>query len=199
MTLRRALDELEARRVVERRHGAGTFVRRPAVAQPLMATSFHEDMVRRGYRPSSTIVDDVIEQADADLAARLEIGEGDPVLVVRRLRSADDEPIALETLHVPAARAPGLSADDLVTGSFYVLLRERFGRRVARGRQTVAPVVPSDADAALLEIDSGTAAFRFVRVSRDHGGEVVELVDAIYRADRYLIEMDLVPPSDGLT
>lgn len=199
MTVRRALEELEARRIVVRRHGAGTFVRRPAVAQPLMATSFHEDMTRRGYRPSSQLVDDVTKQADAELAERLEIGEGDPVLVVRRLRRADDEPIALETLHVPAARTPGLSAADLASGSFYVLLRERFGRRVASGRQTVAPVVPSDADAALLEIASGTAAFRFVRVSRDHHGDVVELVDAIYRADRYLIEIDLLPPSDGRT
>lgn len=197
MTVRRALDELEARRIVERRHGAGTFVRRPAAAQPLMATSFHEDMRRRGLRASSRLVGDTTEYATVDLASRLEIAEGDPVLVIRRLRLADDEPIALETLHVPADRVPGLVGADLAAGSYYAVLRERYGRRVASGRQSVAPVVVEADDAGLLGIAPGTAAFRFLRISRDHQGEVVELVDALYRADRYLIEIDILPPSEG--
>jgi GntR family transcriptional regulator len=197
MTVRRALDELEARRVVERRHGAGTFVRRPSAAQPLMATSFHEDMRRRGYEPSSRLVSSDTVAADPDLAARLEIAAGGPVLVVRRLRLADAEPIALESLHVPVERTPGLTGADLADGSYYALLRERFDRRVASGRQTVAPVVPSAADADLLGVPAGAAAFRFLRVSRDHRGEIVEHVDALYRGDRYLIEVDIVPPSEG--
>jgi GntR family transcriptional regulator len=197
MTVRRALDELAARRVIERRHGAGTFVRRPEAAQPLMATSFHEDMRRRGYEPSSRLVAATAETADAESAERLEIAEGDPVLVVRRVRLADDEPMALETLHIPLARTPGLTGDDLVAGSFYALLRERFGRRVTSGRQIVAPAVPSPADAALLDVESGSPAFRFVRITRDQNDEVVEYVDALYRGDRYLIEVDLLPPAEG--
>ncbi|SHH40863.1 transcriptional regulator, GntR family [Jatrophihabitans endophyticus] len=197
MTVRRALDELEERRVVERRHGAGTFVRRPAAAQPLMATSFHEDMRRRGFAPASSLVDTGTQRASAGLAAQLEIAEGDPVLVVRRLRLADADPIALETLHVPVDRTPGLAGEDLADGSYYAVLRERFGRRVASGRQTVSPVVPPTADTDLLGVPTGTAVFRFVRISRDHHGDVVELVDALYRADRYLIEVDILPPSEG--
>ncbi|GAB2456082.1 GntR family transcriptional regulator [Jatrophihabitans fulvus] len=196
MTVRRALDELEARRVVERRHGAGTFVRRPSAAQPLMATSFHEDMRRRGYAPASRLVE-VTTTTAARLADQLEIAPDGPVLVVRRLRLADGDPIALETLHVPLERTPGLTGDDLAEGSYYALLRERFGRRVAKGRQTVAPVVVAADDAALLGVDAGTPAFRFVRISRDHRGDVVEHVDAVYRADRYLIEVDILPPTEG--
>ena len=197
MTVRRALDELEDRRLVERRHGAGTFVRRPAAAQPLTATSFREDMARRGFTPSSRLLDARTTVADAGLAARLETPVGEPVLVVRRLRLADDEPMALETLHVPSARVPDLDGADLAgDASYYALLRERYGRRVTTGRQTVSPVVLAAADADLLGAATGAPALRFLRLSRDQAGEVVELVDALYRGDRYLIELDLRPPRE---
>lgn len=195
MTVRRALEELEDRRLVERRHGAGTFVRRPSAAQPLIAASFHEDMRRRGFAPSSRLVSTATEPADERLAAALEVPVDEPVLVVRRLRMADDEPMALETLHVPAQRVPDLHGDDLDGDvSYYRLLRERFARQVRTGRQSVAPAVLDAADAALLHVDVGAAALRFVRVSRDQHGDVIELVDALYRGDRYLIEIDLKPP-----
>ena len=123
---------------------------------------------------------------------------GERVLVVRRLRLADGEPMALETLHVPAARVPGLVGADLDgDASYYEVLRERFGREVATGRQTVAPVVLATDDARLLATAPGAPALRFERVSRDQHGDVVELVHALYRGDRYLIEIDIRPPREG--
>ena len=196
-TVRKALEELMTRRVVERRHGAGTFVRRPAVAQPLMATSFGDDMRRRGLEPSSRLLwwDTVI--ADTDLAARLEMPGGEAVLRVCRVRLADGEPMTLETLHVPAARVPGLTGDDLDgPSSYYELLHDRFGRRIRSGTQSVAPVVLTSRDADLLGVAPGAPALRFVRTSRDQRGEVVERVESLARGDRYLIEMDIIPP-DG--
>ena len=195
MTVRHALDDLAARRLIERRHGAGTFVRRPSAAQPLTATSFREDMARRGFVASSLLLSSTTTVADTALASQLEMAGGERVLVVRRLRLADGAPMALEILHVPAARVPGLSGDDLAgDASFYEVLRTRYGRRVTTGRQTVAPVVLSAPDARRLDVAAGVPALRFERISRDQDGEVVELVDALYRGDRYLIEIDIQPP-----
>jgi GntR family transcriptional regulator len=197
-TVRKALEELMARRIVERRHGAGTFVRRPAVAQPLMATSFGDDMRRRGLAPSSRLLwwDTVV--ADTELAARLEMPGGADVLRVCRVRLADDEPMALETLHVPADRVPGLRGEDLEgTASFYEILATRFGRRIRSGTQSVAPVVLGPEQADLLGVDPGAPALRFVRTSRDQRGEVVERVESVARGDRYLIEIDIIPPGDA--
>ncbi|MEJ2870651.1 GntR family transcriptional regulator [Actinomycetospora sp. OC33-EN08] len=196
-TVRKALEELMARRIIERRHGAGTFVRRPAVAQPLMATSFGDDMRRRGLEPSSRLLwwDTVV--ADTDLAARLEMPGGEAVLRVCRVRLADGEPMTLETLHVPAARVPGLTGDDLDgPSSYYELLASRFDRRIRSGTQSVAPVVLDAGDAALLGVAAGAAALRFVRTSRDHRGEVIERVESLARGDRYLIEMEIIPPGE---
>ena len=198
-TVRKALEKLMARRVVERRHGAGTFVRRPAVAQPLMATSFGDDMRRRGLEPSSRLLWWDTVTADTDLAARLEMPGGEAVLRVCRVRLADGDPMTLETLHVPAARVPGLTGDDLDGPSSYnEVLHDRFGRRIRSGTQSVAPVVLTARDADLLDVALGAPALRFVRTSRDQRGEVVERVESLARGDRYLIEMDIIPPGDGV-
>jgi len=199
MTVRHAIEHLMARRLVERRHGAGTFVRRPAPAQPLMASSFHEDMRRRGMEPSSRLLwwDTVV--ADLELAEHLEMAGGERVLRVCRVRLADDEPMTLETLHTPCDRVPGLTGHDLDGDvSFYQILATRYRRRIATGKQSVAPVVLAARDAELLGVPSGRPALRFVRTSRDQRGEVVERVESLARGDRYLIEVDITPAGRSL-
>lgn len=196
MTVRTALEQLMARRLIERRHGAGTFVRRPTPSQPLMATSFREDMRRRGMMASSRLLrwDTIV--ADVELADRLEMSGGERVLRVCRLRLADDEPMTLETLHAPCVRVPGLTGHDLDgDASYYDVLATRFGRYVAQGTQSVAPVVLERRDAELLGVPAGRPALRFVRTSRDQRGEVIERVESLARGDRYLIEMDIIPPA----
>ena len=194
MTVRHALEHLMARRIVERRHGAGTFVRRPAPAQPLMATSFHEDMRRRGLSPSSRLLWWDLIVADLELAAQLEMPGGERVLRVCRVRLADDEPMTLETLHAPCLRVPGLTGADLDGDvSYYDVLASRYGRHIASGKQSVAPVVLAPREATLLGVPAGRPALRFVRTSRDDRGEVVERVESVARGDRYLIEVDIIP------
>lgn len=194
-TVRLALAELTSRRVVERRHGAGTYARRTAAAQPLDALSFHDDMTRRGLRPSSRLLwcDEIA--ADDDLAAHLEVPVGDPVRRFARLRLADGEPMARELLHVPARLVPGLRGADLDgDASWYGLLESRYGRRVTGGIQTVEPVIVEGEDAALLGVPTGHAGWRFRRTSRDERGTVVERVDALVRGDRYLVEVGITRP-----
>jgi GntR family transcriptional regulator len=194
MTLRRALDDLARRGLVERRHGAGTFVARPKVAQPLTATSFTEDMLRRGLKPTSKTLESATVAADPALAVRLEVPAGAPVLRARRVRLADDEPMAIEVLHVPDAVAPGLVAATLDNESFYAVLADRYGHRVASGVQTVEPVVTGRDDGLVLGVPTGSPALLMQRVSRDERGTVVEYVRAVYRGDRYRIEVQLTPP-----
>jgi GntR family transcriptional regulator len=193
MTLRRAVEELVREGRLERRHGAGTFVAEPKIAQGLAVTSFSEDMRQRGAVPSSRTlaVDDVL--AGAPLGRRLEISPGDKVIRVARLRLADDAPMALETLHVPQTVAPDLTGDLLANQSFYDLLAARYGVVLASGRQTIEATVTDEVESEILEVPLHSPAFLFERVSRATDGRVVEFVRSVYRGDRYQFTLDLQP------
>lgn len=190
-TLRRALDDLVSTGAVRRRHGAGIFAVGPKVVQPLTATSFTEDMRARGMRPDTRVIEFGVVLAGARLGRRLEVSPSAEVVRALRLRLADDEPMALEMLHVPAELVPGLDAETLGEASFYQLLAERFGHPVVNGRQSIEPTVTDHDESELLTVPLHSPALLFERTSRDADGQVLEFVRAIYRGDRYRIETEI--------
>jgi GntR family transcriptional regulator len=99
--------------------------------------------------------------------------------------------MAIETLHVRAALVPDLTAADLERGSFYELLRERYGVSIEGGVQTIEPTVTNEEESAALGVPLHSPAFMFERFSRDEDGATVEFVRSIYRGDRYRLVTDL--------
>src|SRR5437899_1352439 len=53
LTIRAALDELVRDGYLDRRHGSGTYVTEPKIAQPLTLTSFSDDMGGGGWSPAA--------------------------------------------------------------------------------------------------------------------------------------------------
>jgi len=193
MTLRRAVEELVREGRLIRRHGAGTFVAEPKIAQGLAVTSFSEDMRQRGAVPSSRALGVEEINAGAQLGRLLEISPGDKVIRVVRLRLADDAPMALETLHVPRSIAPDLDGDALADRSFYELLAQRYGIFLAGGTQTIEATVTDETESEILEVPVHSPAFLFERISRSTDGRVVEFVRSVYRGDRYAFRVELHP------
>jgi GntR family transcriptional regulator len=192
-TLRAAIDDLAREGLLERRHGSGTYVTTPKIALPLTMTSFSEDMARRGMHATSRVLGFESISAGAKLGTRLQVSPMDRVYAIRRLRLADGETMAIEVLHVPEQRVPGLRAHDL-EGSFYGLLRERFGIVVASAVQTIEPTVTSEDEASVLGVPVHSPAFLFERVTESEEGDVVEYVRSVYRGDRYKLVAELRRP-----
>ena len=191
LTVRAALDDLVREGYLIRRRGAGTFVSEPKIAQELTMTSFTEDMRRRGMVPGSRTLELKTVPAGARLGRVLHVSPSEPVVVVKRLRLADRETMAIETLHVPGSLVPGLSARDLEKGSFYELLKGRYDIVIVGGVQTIEPTVTNEEESEALGVPLHSPAFLFERVTRGATGDVVEYVRSIYRGDRYRLVTEL--------
>jgi GntR family transcriptional regulator len=196
LTLRAALDDLVRQGYLIRRHGSGTFVGQPKIAQQLTLTSFSEDMRRRGMVPGSRTVELREIHAGARLGRALNVSPGARVVLIKRLRLADGESMAIETLHVPAAVVPGLTPAELEDSSFYDLLHDRYGVVIASGFQTIEPTVTNEEESSLLGVPLHSPAFLFERTSRTAEGETVEFVHSLYRGDRYRLVAELSQPPD---
>jgi GntR family transcriptional regulator len=193
LTLRAALDELVRDGYLDRRHGSGTYVTEPKIAQPLTLTSFSEDMRRRGMTPGSRTLELTTTVAGARLAHRLGVSPEARLVRVKRLRLADSMPMAMEVLHVPEELVPGLTRADFEDHSFYELLRDRYGITIGNGTQSIEPTVTSEEESEVLGVPLHTPAFLFERTTLSESGRIVEFVRSIYRGDRYRLVADLVP------
>lgn len=196
MTVRGAMNELEARGLVRRDPGRGTFVQHPTLTHSEIFRSFSDDMRNRGMTPGSRSYRARTRPATREIAARLGVDPAAPVYSIERVRTADGLPMALERTNLSAERYPGLLTAMGRDESLYDVLARVFGVRLESAEQTVAIARLSPADARRLEVPEYDPAFLIERVSVDNMGNVVEFGRSLYRGDRYAIQMHVSRPAE---
>lgn len=195
MTVRQALVELVQESVLIRRHGRGTFVADRKIEQGLVElSSFSEDMRRRGMQPGAHLLEMQVQEATPKVQRALGLDADLRVLVIRRLRLADGEPMALETSHLPCALVPEIPRERIASGSLYEYLERELGIELSHARQTLEPVVASDAEARVLGVEPGSPLLLMERTTYSRSGEPVEFVRSLYRGDRYKFYVELRRP-----
>ncbi len=198
MTVRKAIERLIEEGRLERRHGSGTYIAQAPYARLFGLRSFTEDMRQRGLTPSSKLLRLRKLRASTAVASRLRIPVGEDVFKFVRLRLADGEPMALETVVILAAYVPGLSTKDL-TGSIYDIVRDRYRISLASGRTTITPVLPDGRSAAALGIAPSQPCLHVDMTDLDHGGRTIMVADCLYRGDRYELGIALAAPGLPIT
>jgi DNA-binding GntR family transcriptional regulator len=188
-TVRRAVQELVDKGLLVRKRGVGTQVIQPHVRRSVELTSLYEDLARSGESPTTTVLSLERLPAPAEVAAELDLREGDEVVVVCRLRRSRGEPLALMTNYLPGRFTP--TAEDLSERGLYQYLRAH-GVHLRVAHQRIGARLARSEEARLLEEPPRAALLTMQRTAYDDEGAAIEFGRHVYRASRYDFEATLV-------
>jgi GntR family transcriptional regulator len=195
-TVRKAIDELVAERIVRRRHGSGTYVTGHD-ADRLLFHFFHV-VPRVGGRLAPTTRTLAFRRARAapEEARRLQLRPRAAVLRVRNLLSLNGEPAVLDELVLPQSLFAGLSKK-ILTGrgnTIYHLYQTRYGVNVLRTTERLRAVRADAAAARLLGVAAGAPLLQISRTALTYGDAPVELRESLVNTAAYDYFSDLGKP-----
>lgn len=194
-TLRKAVDDLVARRLLVRRQGRGTFVARHDHQRSLFQFfHLHDDQQGERQLPTTRVLASQTVRASAAERHYLGLDARSRVLRIRRLRYLAGEPVIHESLSVSVARFPGLVTlpTAQLPDTLYELYERSYGVTIAHASEQLRAVAADAADAAVLNITLGMPLLEIHRVARDIENQPVEW--RVSRCDtrhhHYLNELD---------
>ncbi|WP_117168593.1 GntR family transcriptional regulator [Paraliobacillus sediminis] len=191
MTIRQAIVNLVNERYLYRVKGKGTFIMEKKLEQSLQGlTSFSEDMKSRGMKASSKLISFEIIPADSKLADQLGIQEHGPVYEIKRIRLAEEVPMALERTYISANKVKGLT-EEIVQQSLYKYIEEKLHLKIAKGTQEIEAVLVNSEEVEYLNVPEHSPIMLIQRTTSLEDGTIFEVVKSSYRADRYKFMIDL--------
>jgi GntR family transcriptional regulator len=197
MTARHAMAQLAEEGLVRRDPGRGTFVAEPPThrrANSLM--TFSHEMRRQGRVPSSRVVVRRVRPATEAERAALRVDRGSDVVELRRVRLADDEPVAVESAVLSGPCIEAVTAADLETGSLHEALIGA-GILPTRGTSSIGAEAATADDAVLLGISAGDPMLVERRLIFDQRGQAIERTESRYAADRYGLDVGFSVEESG--
>ncbi len=188
-TVREAIRHLNRAGLLTRERGRGTVINTAEFEQPLGTLySLFQSIEATGAVQDSTVLESEIV-IDAQIAGRLDLEPETELFFLSRVRCADGAPLAVDRAWLPAAGIEGLVGADWSRTALYTELGRIGGPVPDQGWERLAPVVPDEADARLLELDAGAACFSLERLARA-GDRPIEWRTTLIRGDRYRFVAD---------
>ncbi|WP_020573369.1 GntR family transcriptional regulator [Actinopolymorpha alba] len=189
-TMRQAIRYLVDKGLLVRKRGVGTQVVQSQVRRSIELSSLYDDLIRSGQHPTTTVRDLRVVPAPEEIADALSLAEKAEVIRIRRLRYAQDEPLALMTNYLPQGLVD-ITPEKLEQHGLYELLRAG-GVQLRVARQTIGARSATVAQARDLHETKGAALLTMTRTAYDDVGRAVEYGTHLYRASRYSFELTLI-------
>lgn len=202
MTVRNAIQLLQAEGLVIAEHGRGVFVRPRPPVRRLASDRFARHLREQGKAAfiaeaeqagSKADVDSIVvreERPPAGIAARL--GTTRKVLARHRRYLLDGRPVETATSYIPLDIARGTPIADANPGPGGIYARlEDLGHRLDHFDEEVRSRMPAPDETRALFLAPGVPVFHLIRTAYDTGDRAVEVCDTIMAADAYILAYHL--------
>lgn len=189
MTVRRAIDQLVSEGRLFRIQGKGTFVSQLELDKTYQKHGFSSNMLSLGMHPSSIVLFVGECEADDRVRQHLDLEPNEPVFCLKRVRLADEEPIAVERVWISLKRFPLLQQYDFSQVSLYDVLHREYGVDIEYSKQRINAVTIEGEDAQLLFHQKKGVALRIRNV--DYGKAIAPIAasDSYYHGKNFTLDI----------
>jgi GntR family transcriptional regulator len=193
--VRQTIKELQNEGYLSTEKGKGTFIARPKIIEGFVQslTGFYGEMVKRGYKVTTHILQQELTPASRTVAEALEVELHTSVIMLSRLRMLNNEPSVYVTTFIPQDLCPGLLEADLENKSLYDFLEHcGCGLMIYKGKRYIGVRLANEYEASLLQMAIGDPLIELDSVTYLKNGRPLEYFHALHRGDRTRFEVDLI-------
>lgn len=183
MTVRQALNQLVTEGMLYREKGKGTFVSKGKIVQRNIM-SFSDTVRNKGLVPSTVVLYFEKVSDRQDINNLLGLKDDECLFNLKRLRLANELPIAIEEVFIPERYCPRLEAFDLKS-SLYKLLKEEYSLEISYMDNVIDAAKPSKEEKKLLNLSDATPVLRITSISHSDAGTRLFYEKDVYRSDEY--------------
>lgn len=184
VTVRKALKDLMEQGFVEKRPNKGSFVIQPKYDKELSRMrSMHQELLAAGVLPSSKIISYQIIEADQWCTEYLGCKEGNQVIVIERIRYADDRPFAHQILYLPQKMFPEFNPWKLVDHSLHDIMQDEYKIDISHSTQSITAKLLTKEETKELKIRSNNPILHIKSTVYTKDNEVCEYADTHFITD----------------
>src|SRR5260370_11654562 len=174
-TVRKAIQNLIERGLVEVRRGKGTFVTQPKITQELTElTGFVEDMQALGRTPTARLLDKRIVAADETVAHHLALPSGTLVVRLWRVRLAGGVAMSFDETYLPRDIGEKVADNDLEAEPVFALLQDKYDTPLVEAEYKLEAAAADPVAAQALQVPTGSPIFLIERTSYTTGNRPVD-------------------------
>jgi GntR family transcriptional regulator len=183
-TVRKAIDNLVTRGLVEIRRGKGTFVTEPKLTQELTELNgFVEDMVALNRHPTARLLDKRPLPATKEVAGHLNIAPGTQVYRIERVRLANGVAMSFDETYLPFEIGEKIVTNDLEVEPIFALLEDKYELPLVEAQYQLEATTADKRVAEVLGVEVGSPIFLIERTSYSKGQQPVDYEKLYYRGD----------------
>ena len=191
--VRQTYQELVTEGYLIKKKAKGTFIAEPKISENLVQSlmGFYEDMTARGFKVKNDILLQKKIAVTPRIAEKLRLDINEDVVVIRRVRRINDEPIVLDRTYIPYRLCPDLINEDLINKSLYSYIEGKYNLNIDKGVRFIEATVATDEESKLLNIKKGSPLLYIESISYLDNGTPLEYYIALHRGDRSRLVTEL--------
>lgn len=191
-TLRLALEVLVSVGMVQKIKGKGTIVLHRPVQYPIHRyTRYTETLEKCGRKAHNKVLKKIGIPAPAEVAEKLQITEGDPVILLEILGYMDGAPFSIGSTFLVFEKVYD-AIRQYNGGSLHQFIFDRYGTRLKRTQSLVSAHLPSEKDCELLEIAPHVPVIQVKSLNVDErSGMPIEFVDTRFKSTAVQLSINL--------